>query len=175
MPDTKLKELIETTYTKDDLHRKTMLLQEFFSKYFFETGERPPLKDALKRFLEEVAAEPHIAESLLALPDESLTHITQESFQGVLDEINKAVAHAPEAVLYVPVELPAAEVQRLCEWFRKNVVSDVYLDMSVDGNVIGGCAFVWNGVYHDFSLRYYLEAHKTELRALIRSNNEDGE
>lgn len=174
MPDIVLKELLDTSCTKDDVHRKTMLLKEFFSKYLFQEGERAPVKEALKRFLEESGIESHVTKSLLALPDESLAHLNRDTFQGILEEINKAVAHMPEAVMYVPVVLPPEEVQKLCAWFRKNVAPDAYLDINIDGGVVGGCAFVWNGVYHDFSLRYYLEEHRTELRTLIRGQNENG-
>lgn len=171
MSHTLLQEFIATTYTRSDIHYKTMLLKEFFSKTFFAEEKKGSIKVSLGNFLEKENVPKDISDELISLSDTFLNSVTRETFERVCSELEKGIQNIPSLVVYTPVLLSKDEVKKLSIWFRKNVAPTMLMDIKVDINVIGGCAFVWNGVYHDYSLRYFLDQHRTEIKTLMRGYN----
>ena len=160
--------LLEHTYTRDNLHRKMLLLEEFFEKVFFqEHTSEGSLKDRLRDFLLDKNVGEYLRNSLLSLSDEFYAQFTSDSFRNIFDTLRKEMDNLPHMKLYVPTLLPPVEVEKLGKWCRENVAPNMFLDLEVEPSTVGGCAFVWNGVYHDFSLSYFIEAHKSQMKQLI--------
>lgn len=175
MADPTLQSLLTTTYTKENFHRKAMLLKEFFSKRFFREQEQKPVKTSLRDFLEEQNTGEALKESLLALPDEFFSAFSAEHASDIIHGLEQEVDSRPLLTLYVPTVLPPKEVEDLGKWARSNIREDVFLDLHVDASSVGGCSFVWNGVRHDYSLRYYFDKNRNEIRNLIRTFDNGGQ
>ncbi len=62
-----------------------------------------------------------------------------------------------KAVVTLAVSLPKEEIQRLGQWFRRNVHPKVLLDFRQDPKIIGGCRIIWQGFEGDFSLQKKLK------------------
>ena len=69
---------------------------------------------------------------------------------------------------YIPMLFGAQEYKRLGAWFREQVSPRMVLDIKIDPSVAGGCAFVWKGIYHDFSFKNFMSKHEAELKEAIR-------
>ena len=169
MPDPTLQPLLDTTYTKENFHRKVMLLKEFFSKRFFQGHADQSLKDQLSSFLSENNVGEALRSSLLGLPDTFFQYFSNENFSDTLKGLQDEVETMPHLMLYVATVLPPSEVARLGAWVRENIKPGLFIDLKTQADVVGGCAFVWNGVYHDYSLKYYFDKHRGEIRSTIRS------
>ena len=161
-------ELLDTTFTKDNLHRKVVLLEEFFQNYFFKEEVQGSLKDRLKDFLIEEGVGEYIRSSLLSLSEGFYLQFAADNFRKVLDAIKEEESNRAHITIYVATILPPIEVQKLGKWARENIAPGIFLDLQIDGSVVGGCAFVWNGVHHDYSLGYYINKHRTEVRSLLK-------
>ena len=168
MADPALQDLLDTTYTKENFQRKSMLLKEFFSKWFFKEHGDMSLKDNLSSFLDENNIGEALKESLLALSDNFYNHFTKDNMGDVLSDLDSEVEKKPILTMYIPTVLPPVEVLKLGKWVRTNIQKDIFLNLDIDSSSIGGCAFVWNGVYHDFSLKYYFDKNRTEVKNLVR-------
>lgn len=165
-----LHELLDSTYTKDNLHRKVMLLEEFFENYFFKEQVEGSLKDRFKHFLLEQSMGEYLRGSLLTLSDNFYGMFSADNFRNVLDDVREEEKNRPHITLYVATLLPPIEVEKLGKWARNNIAPGIFLNLQIDNNVIGGCAFAWNGVYHDYSLRYYIDKKRTEIRSLLKES-----
>jgi len=161
--------LLETTYTKENFHRKAMLLKEFFSKRFFQEHTDVPLKDDLGNFLDENNVGEALRNSLLSLPDEFFHYFTKDNINNVIKDLENEVDNRPKLTLYVPTVLPPTEVENLGKWTRGNIQENLFIDLQIDASVVGGCAFVWNGVHHDYSFKYYFDKNLAEVKNLVRS------
>jgi len=163
-------ELLESTYTKDNLHRKVVLLEEFFQNYFFKEEITGGVKDRLKDFLIDENIGEYLRSSLLNLSDEFYNAFVADNFRNIFESIKEAENNQAHITIYVATILPPIEVEKLGKWARANIAPSIFIDLEVDGSVVGGCAFVWNGVYHDFSLGYYMDKKRTEIRSLIKGS-----
>jgi len=90
------------------------------------------------------------------------------------DRPEEEVEKRPLLTLYVPTVLPPKEVENLGRWARENIRDGLFIDLHVDASVVGGCSFVWNGVHHDYSLKYYFEQNRNEIKHLVRSFDNGG-
>lgn len=173
MADAPLQSLLSTTYTKENFHRKVMLLSEFFSKRFFKEHKEESLKDSFRVFMSENNVGEALQQSLLNLPDDFFAYFTAENLNDTLKSLEEEVEQKPLLTLYVPTILPPSEVEKLGNWVRENIQQGLFLDLRVDAAVVGGCAFVWNGVHHDYSFKQHFEEKRNEIRNLVRSFSND--
>lgn len=174
MPNPPLHQLIATTYTKDNLHKKILYLRSFFSNYFFKDNQGEAIKLALAKHLDGEQATPYLKDTLVNLGDDFYSFFNQENFNSVLDSLDNEVKQYPIITMYVPVLLPPSEVEKLGTWLRTNVSEQIFMELSVDQSAIGGCKFVWNGMVHDFSLSKRLEGHATEIKQLLKNYDTNG-
>jgi F0F1-type ATP synthase delta subunit len=70
-----------------------------------------------------------------------------------LNELHQAVDALPVMTLYIPVAFPEVELAGIAQWARQECAPLLLLDIHIDSQVVGGCAFVWNDRYHDFSFK----------------------
>ncbi len=77
---------------------------------------------------------------------------TLSSLHNFLEALRLWVAGLPELTMYVPVALDGQGETIIGTWCRQEVSPSIMLDIQVDATVIGGCAFVKAGHFHDYSL-----------------------
>jgi F0F1-type ATP synthase delta subunit len=79
------------------------------------------------------------------------------SDKTTLDWWEAAVEKLPRAIITLAIALPKTEINRLGQWFRRNVNSEILLEIRQDPQIIGGCQIIWQGREGDFSLRRKFE------------------
>lgn len=55
--------------------------------------------------------------------------------------------------VFTPVALNKEQVHKLAAQLRKDYKDKLLLDLRVDDSLISGCAIVWEGNYHDYSIK----------------------
>ncbi|MEX0933425.1 MAG: hypothetical protein WDZ74_01595 [Candidatus Paceibacterota bacterium] len=167
-----LQRILLHTYTKSDFYRTLDVAQEYLEHAFYNTDDTDDTEhvERLVRYAES-QGDVLVAERLQAWGEPVLSLFTRENLYEKLKELREAFEGLPEMVLYTPVQFGKEEVTTVGTWCRENLDRNIVLSMHVEQSVVGGCAFVWNGTYHDFSLDYFLNKKQGEITHLIRSNN----
>lgn len=173
MSDKLFKEIFNNTYTKNDFYQRSLLLKEFFEYLFFSDHGKETHKDILKNFLKDKEISKELSDVMNSWSDLFYTSFTSENFNTLIDEIEKEFEKLPIVVMYVPISLPFDEIKKLGEWVRTNITANVLMDVKVDPEVVGGCAFVWNGVYHDFSLKYFFDKKVNDIVTMVRNYSDE--
>jgi F0F1-type ATP synthase delta subunit len=155
--------IINDSFVKADVFRRTRIVREYLEQRFYSPGEK---KD-LKAFLTDSKVDEDDIRVLQGWGDEFFGSFSKENAYDLLERVNGHVKDLPTINLYVPVSLDAAEIAKLGAWFRANVDKNVLIEMHVDSSTLGGCAFAWNGVYVDYSLKHYLHKRMDGVRKVL--------
>ena len=161
--DQLLKTIIDSSYLKADVLRRTRIVREYLEQQFYTPGDKKNLKD----FLADSKASEADVEVIEKWGQEFFKSFTKENAYDVLEKVNAMVKDLPTMNLYVPVELASDETPKLGKWVRDNVSKDVLIELHVDSSTIGGCALAWDGVYSDYSLGHYLHKHVDGVRKVL--------
>lgn len=160
--------LFHVAYTTEDAHTVLELIKEFLEFFFFSEHVEVSHSEIVKTFIKKKNVSDAEADMLKALPAQFWETITRENMYEQIDTFAKTFNSLPRIVLYVPTKLPYGEVKKVGQWMHLNVAKDLLMDIKVDPEAVGGCKLAWKGVYHDFSLRYFIKKHKRELVSMMR-------
>lgn len=160
--DSLIQKVIDNSYTKTDITRRTRLLREYLEKTFFT-----PEMHEMTKFLITRQATTDDIDTFLSWGEDFFNTFTRDNIYSIMSDIDDRVKHAPIVVLYIPYDPVPAEVVKLGKWFRRSVSAGILVDLHTDPSLLGGCAFVWKGMYRDYSLRYYMLKKREEIHKLI--------
>jgi|SRR3989344_2857385 len=171
--DRALERMLENTYTKADLYRRIDLVQEFLVQSLFnrEHHQGSRAKD-FRVWGKSKCENMEDAEAVSAAStwgDDVLNSFTPENVYVRIKELKQAIEALPEIVLYVPAVFSVEHVASLGTWCRAHVRAHILLQFIVEPTVAGGCAFVIDNVYHNFSLSYFMRKSHKELIELVRT------
>lgn len=164
--------LLNVAYTTEDAHSVLELLKEFLESYFFSEHALTSREKILEAFIKDKKVTKGGAAMLNSLPAAFWEAVTRENMYEKIDSFAKTFDSLPRIVLYVPKKLPYDEIKKVGQWMHSNVEKNLLMDIRVDAKAIGGCKLAWKGVYHDFSLRYFIKKHKRELVSMIREHGD---
>jgi len=160
------KKLQTTTYTISSAHQRLGLLRQVMEEVFF--GSDTPEASVAKRYQAAVAnLSPLERQAVTALGVSHLDDWKAESIHHTLTALLQWLDVQPVITLYVPVVFADRQIEILGQWFREEISDDVWLDIMVDPNVVGGCALIVNNIYHDLSLRTFLADDRTIVPKII--------
>jgi hypothetical protein len=161
-PEELLIQFLADTYTRKDVGRRLRLLREYFEAGYFTADETE-----ITKFLLSKHATTDDINAFMSWKDGFYRSFTKDSLYHTLNGITDRVKKLPNVVLYIPYEAVPAEIIRIGKWFREHVGPMVIVDLRTDSTLLGGCAFVWKGVYRDYSLRYYMRKKQAEITKII--------
>jgi hypothetical protein len=167
-----LQRILSNTYTKSDFYRSISAVQEFLEHAFYNTDDNDD-SNHTERIVKHAHAsgDVAVAERIEGWGDPVLSVFTRENLYEKLKELKGEVESLPELALYVPVAFGHREIEHIGRWCREHIDRKVVLSLSVEPEVVGGCAFVWKGTYHDFSLQYFIQKKEGEIARLISAYN----
>jgi hypothetical protein len=155
--------ILRNTYTTDDLMDRLGLMRRYYEAILFKKEGEHPEQRSIQEFFaherEEYTLE--VLETWFAAFQAQ--HIDPLVVYEALDAIEEDIAGLPTMALYIPIRFSHEHIARFGEWFRAHVQPNILLSIRIDARVTGGCGFVWNNEYQDFSLRYYLQKHRGRL------------
>jgi hypothetical protein len=146
------------------------VLQTFLELYLFSQAPHTPAKKRLEVFFERHAPDQYATDVLKALDEEFYQSFTAQNAYETLERLGKAFDELPSIVLYVPIAFPVAHTKDIGMWLRKNTQQRMLVKMIVEPDIAAGGAIVKDGVYYDFSFRYFLRAREAELLATIHEH-----
>ena len=164
--------VIKDTLTKNELLRRTRLLNDFLSFTLFSPQGQAikDLREQIKAFFEghqgnkaELDLLVQEADWLNSLPSEFFAKFTRENFNVVFDDLEKQLVSTIPVIIYLPFFMPDSEQGSVGEWLKKNVSETLLFETTFDPNLIGGCSFSYKGVTKDYSIHARIEANQQRI------------
>lgn len=151
--------MLHNTFTTDDLIERLGLMRKYYNVRLFSEGEKTDLREVLVGECDE---------RTLQVLESWVTIFTQESIQPLvvfeaLDAVQEDLSGIPSIILYVPVRFTPDQIERFGVWFRNNVQPNMLLTLRIDPRATGGCSFIWNNTFYDFSLRYFMDKERDAI------------
>jgi len=144
-----LETLCATTYTVADMRRRLGLLQEGAEVALFNNQTTDTVA-AIKAAVSERGKEGDVA-AMVEWTDDVFAQFTASNIRERITALQQAVAALPIMTLYIPVAFPAKDLAAMATWCREACAPQLLFDVRINPRMAGGCAFVWNDTYHDFS------------------------
>ena len=143
-------DISHTSFTLTQLQHQVELWRELVETALFSNTSNT----ALERYQAAVARLPKTERQLVKQWDASqwLEKIDPETFTTYVERLREWAASVQAFVVYVPVELSELEEGILASAVRTQYDPESFVDVRIDPNVTGGCAFIHNEQYYDYSL-----------------------
>jgi hypothetical protein len=161
-PEKVTKTILTNTYTKSDLSKRIRMLRQYLETCFFK-----PEKTEMTKFLISEYATTDDIDAFISWGEKFFHSFTKENTYKIIEEVEKLIKKMNLVSMYIPYEPVPAEITKLGKWFRNNVGDEALIDLRTDPTLLGGCAFVYKGIYRDYSLRYYMAKKKEEISKLV--------
>lgn len=166
-----LQKIISNTFTKQDFYARLAVVEECLEKALFtsETETDTTHRTALITDFARQTGRGDMAAFIEGWGDDVLNSFTASDLYLQMEELKSSVESLPTLVLYAPVLLKNEDMVDVGKWSREQFDPRVMIDLMVDPKALGGCAFVWEGEYYDYSLNYFFNKKEAEIVELIRS------
>ncbi len=90
--------------------------------------------------------------------------------QQALDFAKRLYSQAPSMHISFAADPPAAFLQKLISWLRKEIHPQLLLSIGIQPNQAAGCAVRTTNKYYDFSLRQRFTDKRELLNSLLRQD-----
>lgn len=163
--------MCQNTYTLEDMHRRLGVLHQCLEAILFHgTAPLDPVarREAGLQFAETITTRDEV-EAIRAWGSDVWGTFSTEHLADQIHSYEAVVAALPSFTLYVPVALTPAATAMLGTWCRRELNPSLMLEIKVDAAVTGGCAFVHNSQYHDYSLHRAVTSQAGAITNLLSS------
>lgn len=160
---------ISNTFTKSQVSHRLALLKHFLEYSFFSSQENITLK-RIEDYLEEKKEPKEVIVSFLQWGEDFYGNFNDSNLYNLISQIEEEIKKFPVIYLYVPVNLNSGNVERIGKWLRQNVEKNILMEIKIDFMTAGGCGFVWNNTYYDFSFSYFLDKKKEDFIEVLNKN-----
>lgn len=162
-----LHHILQNTFTIDAVHRRVGIL-----RHCLETALYQDTRDSAYTRYEACLSSTQNAtevdiDAVRAWGEEVFRQFTANTLRTKMRTLHQEIEALPVLPLYIPVPFPEAEIAQLGVWCRKHCHEQLLFDIHIEPRVAGGCAFVWNDVYHDFSFRSRAKAYPGIITDLL--------
>jgi len=157
--------VLQDTYTSDELTERIGIMREHYGAKAFTPSEKD--KSVQDRY--GATIEPYTL-NVLERWERVFTEmkLTPKELYEIMDEIEEEVSTIPSAILYVPIHFSSDYIAGFGKWLRENTKPNLLLTVRTDSRVSGGCAVIWNNTYYDFSMKYFVKAHRQSLVEMVK-------
>lgn len=159
MEEELFKSILVDTYTVRKLQKRVRVLKMYMLTKIFNSAIQP-LEES------EMQEEKEWFESIHF---KFVSQITKDNVYQIFANLEERIKAIRLLTVYVAFEMPKDELTRFGKALREVYGPDFLFDIKFDPNVIGGAAFVWNGIYRDFSVRSMIESRKQEILSEFRT------
>lgn len=87
----------------------------------------------------------------------------KETFYQSFSQIDKMVSELQTLTIYLAFSANPESEKQIGSWLRDNLSTEIVMDVKLDPSLIGGCAFIWKGVYRDYSLRSKIQTNRAQI------------
>lgn len=159
------------THTVADLYRRLGLLHECLEEVLFHrrvAGSVFSLRDSLALCAKE-AGNQEDAQAILQWGEEVWGNFTEHNLVEEMVSLKNELLTLPILTVYVPVQFTPDAEAVLGVWCKEHIGKNLMLELLIDPNVTGGCAFVSHDTFHDYSLKRAFDSNKGIVAELLSS------
>lgn len=169
MQDKVLTPILRNTFSMSDFYQRADMLQRFLEHRFFEKGEgEKNIVESIREYYKGKDSEILVhVEAIVAWGEAVLTSFTSDTVYERMRSLKQSVQELPQLTIYVPVHFSPAQIEPIGVWCRAYLHSDIMLEVQVDPETVGGCAFAYKNTFHDFSLAYFAKKERQALTKLV--------
>ncbi len=138
-------------YTIIGLKKRVRILKEYLEKQFFGGSVNLNLSPEDQFWLN-------------SLPRTLLASFNKDNFYKAVEQLNEQITSIKPLVLYIAFDMPDPQLALLTQYIRKNLSTPLlFLEVKQNPILIAGAAFVYKGVYKDYSLKGRIEQNKEKI------------
>lgn len=152
-----LNKILEKTYTVNDLARRIRYIKQIAENQVFNS-----LNNTIESFQND-------AEWINSLGGDFFKSFNRENVYELTEALEKSVNSMKKLVLYLPFELPPEQTVEIGQKLRQDFGPNFIFDPKINPNLIAGCALVWNGVYHDYSVHGRIQEKQSDILSVFRT------
>lgn len=152
-----LDKVLANTYTLDVLKKRAKALKQRVDIELFNLKVDPKFQDK-----EQLAWVDSLGKDFFKV-------FKRDDFEEVFEALDTQISKIQPLVVYFAFEPGPSQIILIGGWLRQNLGKNFIFDIKLDYSLIGGCAFVWKGVYKDYSLRARLKEKQEVVLTQFRS------
>lgn len=145
-----LNQFLSQTYTTFQIRSRLFFLRSYINSNVFGSNQG-------------VAANKQDQQWFDSLPENFKQTLSSKASNQLLIELTKQTEQLKPVVLVLPFDLPEEEIFKLGGWLRQIFNLLLVYEVKYDPSLIGGCALIWNGVYHDYSIKHKIQMQQEQL------------
>lgn len=157
-----LEVILSNTFTKNQAEKKIIVLKNFLLNNIFAISKKKVSSEA-------ITDNPKLALWVENLDKSVLSSVTPQNIYEIFEKMETEVKAIEPLVLYLPYELPEEEINQIGTTLRKDYGPKFLIEISIDPNLIAGCALSYKGIYKDYSVRQKITDNKQEILAIFKN------
>jgi hypothetical protein len=151
-----LDKILITTYTMGSLKRRLKALKSRLSEQFYGGDTNIEMVHEESNWLNTYGVQ-------------FLSDFQKETFYQSIGKIEQLVNQIKPLTIYISFPADEESIKNIGIKVRETYSQKVVIDLKYDPDLIGGCAFIWNGVYRDYSIRNTLKLDREKLLESFKS------
>lgn len=151
-----LDKILITTYTLASLKRRLKALKSRLSEHFYGGDTNKSMVDEELDWLNTYGIQ--------FLPD-----FQKETFYQSMGKIEAIVNKIKPLTIYLSFDPDEEQIKQIGTKVREIYTEKLVIDIKFDPELIGGSAFIWNGVYKDYSIRNTIKQDRQKLLESFKS------
>lgn len=153
--------ILEQTYIQVEALSRLRTLKDLILVELFGTKERAKLSN-------EPAAAQHTG-WLTTLNQDFFKKFTRENVYDTFNQLEKEIKKIQPLIIYFPFEVTHKDFTPVGQYLRKTYGKNFLAEIKVDPTLIAGTAFVWKGIYKDYSIRKKISENREEILTSLKS------
>jgi F0F1-type ATP synthase delta subunit len=149
--------LLEHAVTRGEILRRIGTIRDFLEQKFYQPNPVTLVEFVTKR---NTDGDPEV---LQKIGEDFYSSFTRENMYTLIENITKEVNTLPAVAVTVPYLPDASESTKLGSWFKANVSGRMLVDLKFDPSIVGGCTVVVNGMWQDYTIRYFMQKKQNEI------------
>lgn len=148
-------------------------LTEIFLEHTYSLSQAKTRLILLKAYLENKFFKPNpnlqADEWIISLGEDFFKQFNKLNAGILLKELEKKVAKIQKLTIFIAFEMPEPDLEKLGVWVRKNLRSDILIEIKIDPTLIAGASLSFKGVYRDYSLKMRIEENRERILGSFKS------
>jgi hypothetical protein len=160
--------LMKGTFDRGTIIRRIGVARQYLEQVYFT-----PSRESFGDWAPKAGVQFDDVDVLAELDGPFWDSFARETMYQILENMRVAIGKLPSIGLYVPHKPEPADALGYGEWLRKNVNPNLVMDVHVDDGTVGGCAIAADGMWRDYSVRYFMRKKRVDIINLLTSYVEE--
>lgn len=158
------KMILKNTYTKSDILRRIRLTREYEEYFFFMMrGEGGSLTEFFT--MKKVSMDDR--KCMGEWEESFFTTMSKDTMYKTFHALEEWLNDTEVFNLYVSFDPNPEEIMQFATFLRESISPTLVLDVHTDKTLLGGCSFAYKGIFHDFTLRYWMLKSRDDILQII--------